>query len=39
MTNTAEKENSILLIEKFLKEKHNLPYANIIIPPKYRTAS
>ena len=35
MTYTAEKENSRLLIEKFLKEKHNLPYANIGLNNEY----
>jgi hypothetical protein len=35
MINTAEKEKSCLLIEKFLKEKHNLPYANIGLENEY----
>jgi hypothetical protein len=35
MTITSEKEKSSLLIEKFLKEKHNLPYANIGIENEY----
>jgi hypothetical protein len=35
MENTAEKENSKLLIEKFLLEKHKLPYANIGLNNEY----